>query len=150
MTKFLTLTFSRGMLSLEDAVKMHGHKGPWLVLGYRAGLRALELLKPEDEHDLTCKVRCPLKTPYTCSIDGIQVSTGCTLGKMNISVEEHDRIEFLFSNKKKKSLLELRVRECAVEKIKSYLSKEGMNFASNYVERADFAELFEEKVICDL
>lgn len=132
------------MLSLEDAVKMHGHRGPWLVLGYRAGLRALEILKPEDEHDLTCKVRCPLKKPYTCSIDGIQVSTGCTLGKMSIEVEEHIEIEFSFFSKKKNSHLRLRLKKGAFERIEGILRKEGMSSASDYVERAEFEELFEE------
>ncbi|MEM0203939.1 MAG: formylmethanofuran dehydrogenase subunit E family protein [Archaeoglobaceae archaeon] len=130
------------MLSLDDAVRMHGHKGPWLVLGYRAGLRALEVLKPEDEHDLVCTVKCPLRTPYTCSIDGIQASTGCTLGKMSIRIEENDAVEFVFSNKK--GLLRLRVRDHVLEKIKSILSSKGMSSASDYVERAEFNELFEE------
>lgn len=132
------------MLSLEEAVRMHGHKGPWLVLGYRAGLRALEILKPEDEHDLVCKVKCPLRTPYTCSIDGIQASTGCTLGKMSISVEEHDEIEFSFFSKRKNSSLNLKLRRHAFGNIKSILENEGIASASAYVERAEFGELFEE------
>ncbi len=134
------------MLSLEEAVKMHGHKGPWLVLGYKAGLRALELLKPENEHDLICVVRCPLRTPYTCSVDGIQASTGCTLGKMSIRVENSDTVEFTFFNKRKKSSLSLRLRESAREKIESILSSEGMISANSYVERAELSEIFEESL----
>lgn len=132
------------MLSLDDAVKMHGHKGPWLVLGYRAGLRALELLKPKDEHELFCIVKCPLRTPYTCSVDGIQASTGCTLGKMNISVEEHSSVEFLFLNKRRNSSLRLKVREDTLENVRRILSTEGLSSASAYVEKADLSELFEE------
>ncbi len=33
---------------------------------------------------LGADVRCPERTPYTCFLDGIQFSTGCTMGKGNI------------------------------------------------------------------
>jgi len=38
-----------------------------------------------------------LRPPDACVVDGIQVSTGCTLGKGNIEVEEGDGISALFS-----------------------------------------------------
>ncbi|MEM3445824.1 MAG: formylmethanofuran dehydrogenase subunit E family protein [Candidatus Korarchaeum sp.] len=135
------------MLSLEDAVRMHGHRGPWLVLGYRAGLRALELLRPEDEHELSCTIRCPVRTPYTCSVDGIQASTGCTTGKMSLRVEEHDDIEFLFLSRRKNLKLRLKLREGIRELIEEMSSREGLGSASAYVEGAELGELFEEAVM---
>jgi formylmethanofuran dehydrogenase subunit E len=68
---------------LDQAAAFHGHLGPWLALGLRAGLRARRVVSP-DPFCLTAFVRCPGRTPYTCFLDGIQFGSGCTLGKGNI------------------------------------------------------------------
>jgi formylmethanofuran dehydrogenase subunit E len=34
--------------------------------------------------DLRARVFCPAGTPYTCFVDGVQFSSGCTMGKGNI------------------------------------------------------------------
>ncbi|RDD53191.1 MAG: hypothetical protein BA066_05770 [Candidatus Korarchaeota archaeon NZ13-K] len=135
------------MISLEDAARMHGHRGPWLVLGYRAGLRALELLNPESEHDLLCVIRCPLRTPYTCSVDGVQASAGCTLGKMSVRIEEHDGVEFFFLNRRRNLKLLLRLRGGISEFLESMSSSEGIDSAAAWVEGAELADLFEETLI---
>jgi formylmethanofuran dehydrogenase subunit E len=41
------------------------------------------------------------KPPYSCIVDGIQVSTGCTIGNGNLTVKESSKIEILFKNKGK-------------------------------------------------
>jgi hypothetical protein len=64
----------------------HGHIGPYAVLGYRIGRRALGLLEAEKYFGMQVTVTAPKRTPYTCLIDGLQVSTGCTTGKGNIAV----------------------------------------------------------------
>jgi len=71
-------------LTLEDAAALHGHLGPFLVIGYRIGLHAVEKLKPKNEFCLEVIAHLPAKTPYTCMLDGLQCSTKCTLGKGNI------------------------------------------------------------------
>ncbi len=71
-------------LTLEDAAALHGHLGPFLVIGYRIGLHAVEKLKPKNEFCLEVTAYLPAKTPYTCMLDGLQCSTKCTLGKGNI------------------------------------------------------------------
>lgn len=68
---------------LQQAAIFHGHLGPWLALGLRAGLRARRLVSA-DPFRLCARVRCPNRTPYTCFLDGIQFGSGCTLGKGNI------------------------------------------------------------------
>jgi formylmethanofuran dehydrogenase subunit E len=69
---------------LACAARFHGHLGPWLALGLKAGLHARRKLRATP-FTLTAKVFCPSRTPYTCFIDGIQFGCGCTLGKGNIS-----------------------------------------------------------------
>ena len=77
---------------LEFAVKFHGHLGPYLVLGLRMGMAAIRILKPHGLHELSVKVWTKITPPESCLVDGIQVSSGCTLGKANTSVKDSRRI----------------------------------------------------------
>ncbi len=98
-------------LSLEEAGRFHGHLGPYLALGYLAGEMAVEELEPQSELDLFASVRLPLKRPETCFVDGVQCSTRCTLGKLNIEVIElQTGISARFLNVKTGRELEVRVR----------------------------------------
>ena len=60
------------MLSYEEAVRFHGHNGPFLAIGYRMGQFANESLSPQGISDISCVVKSPLRTPFTCVVDGIQ------------------------------------------------------------------------------
>jgi hypothetical protein len=42
------------------------------------------------DFDLAAHVHSPLEPPPSCLIDGVQLGSGCTLGKGNIRVSEHD------------------------------------------------------------
>jgi len=61
----------------------HGHRCPFMPLGYRMGLLALEALGVAREADHTLHVICELGEghPQTCLMDGIQAATGATFGK---------------------------------------------------------------------
>ncbi len=135
-------------LSLDEAAKLHGHKGPWLVLGYKAGLRANEVLKPNTEHDLFCRAYTPLKTPYTCALDGIQASTRCTLGKLSIEVvkSEVNEIKFVFLDKRTGRKLEVKLKEGVASLIEEMISKRGLSEAAKAIEDEEICELFEEKL----
>ena len=85
----------------------HGHVGPYAVLGYRIGQRAMSVLGAEKYFGMQVTVTGPKTTPYTCLIDGLQVSTGCTTGKGNIAVAADDpppgllfAIQFGFGNRR--------------------------------------------------
>jgi formylmethanofuran dehydrogenase subunit E len=82
--------------SLAAAARFHGHLGPWLALGLKAGLRARRELGASP-FELTACVFCPARTPYSCFIDGVQVGSGCTLGKGNVRHVRASacRVEFL-------------------------------------------------------
>jgi len=98
------------ILSLDDAAAFHGHLGPFLVLGYRLGAYAVKLLKPRDEFDLNAFVYIPLKTPFSCILDGIQCATKCTLGKWNIQWIDSDdfRIEFICKSTGQKIIMKIK------------------------------------------
>ncbi|MGA9753377.1 MAG: FmdE family protein [Acidobacteriota bacterium] len=65
------------------AFQFHGHKCPFMPLGYRMGILAIEKLGVEREKDHALHVVCELGEghPQTCLMDGIQIATGATFGK---------------------------------------------------------------------
>lgn len=125
------------MLTLEEASRFHGHLGPFLVLGYRAGSYAMKKLNPSNYKEIRCTVYTPLRTPYTCFIDGIQSSTFCTLGKMNIDLRDSKTVEVVFYCKEKQ--LKIKVKENMVERFVNITLEEG----SKEAEELEFSSLFE-------
>jgi len=74
---------------LSESEKFHGHLGPFLVIGVKAGLVGLrEFEKKRGERDLFVRVFCRNSTPFSCVLDGLQFSTGCTSGNKRLSFEE--------------------------------------------------------------
>jgi len=65
------------------AFEFHGHRCPFMPLGYRMGLLALNAMGVVREMDHTLHVICELGEghPQTCLMDGIQAATGATYGK---------------------------------------------------------------------
>ena len=107
---------------LWRAIEFHGHKGPFLIVGLRMGLAALRLLDAEGWFDLRCRVCLRPEPPDSCVIDGIQVSTGCTMGKCNIEVVEREGVSAEFSTEM--GLLRLRLKKKFLERIHEALGDE--------------------------
>jgi len=105
-------------LTFRDAGVFHGHMGPFLALGYAAGRIAVLALKPESEFDLLAEIYIPLKRPYSCVIDGVQCSTKCTLGKLNLKVHAvNEIISFIFRNVKRGNSIRLKVRDYVIRRL---------------------------------
>ena len=86
---------------LEGAVKFHGHFGPFLILGLRAGLLGVDYLG-KDYFEMRAKVETVLHPPRSCFIDGIQFASGCTTGKDNLEthVSNDVSVEFVRGERK--------------------------------------------------
>lgn len=93
---------------IKTGVDFHGHLGPFLVVGIKMGNFALKKLKSTGYKDLKVEVETGTTPPVSCLIDGIQVSTGCTLGKGNISVKNRKKAKAIFSKGEKKFEVQLR------------------------------------------
>jgi len=67
----------------EWAFEFHGHRCPFMPLGYRMGLLALDKLGIEREKDHALHVFLEIGEghPQICMGDGIQVATGATFAK---------------------------------------------------------------------
>jgi len=68
----------------EWAFEFHGHQCPFMPLGYRMGRLAMEQLGVEREKDHGFFVFPEIGEghPQACMMDGIQVATGATYGKL--------------------------------------------------------------------
>lgn len=71
------------MLPPEWAFEFHGHRCPFMPLGYRMGLLALEKLgvPREKDHSLHVFLEIGEGHPQTCMGDGVQAATGATFAK---------------------------------------------------------------------
>jgi len=107
---------------LERAIEFHGHGGPFMVIGLRMGLLALKRLDAGGWFDLRCVVSLRWGPPDSCVIDGIQSSTGCTMGKHNIEIDEREGISASFYNSDENFRITLKKE--SLEKIRDTLVKE--------------------------
>ena len=70
---------------LIELARFHGHLGPYIVLGYRMGRYALSR-SGDDPFTIYARVYCSGTPPQSCLADGVQIGSGCTLGKGNIEL----------------------------------------------------------------
>lgn len=75
--------------ALDAVARIHGAPGPWAVLGYRMAERALsDLHLPKGSFALSITHRTPKKVQFACIADGAAASSGASVGKLNLSIEE--------------------------------------------------------------
>ena len=80
---------------MAGAIKFHGHLGPFLVLGLKAGLAGVDYLG-KDYFKVYANVETAGRPPRSCFIDGIQFSSGCTTGKANLETKVGDNVSVEF------------------------------------------------------
>ncbi len=93
---------------LALGVRFHGHLGPFLVAGLRMGSLALRLLKHPGYHGIRATVETGSDPPLSCLADGIQVASGCTVGKGNLKVVDQGRPRVRFRTGDRELVVELR------------------------------------------
>lgn len=127
---------------LRWAIRFHGHLGPFLVLGVKAGLRAVEVLG-WNPLKMRAIIYLKRRNPYTCFLDGVQFSTGCTLGKGNIEVFDGDGIRALFRVDRRG--VELEVRKEVLDEVEGAV--DGPEEIALRLLSRNIRELFAEKPI---
>lgn len=125
---------------IERGTEFHGHLGPFLVLGIRMGLLALKDLGSSGHKEIDARVKTGTTPPISCIVDGIQISTGCTMGKGNIVTEDLGMAEATFSADGKS--LTLRIKDQVMEEIRSGKHPSLEDFAWEISRRSD-GELFD-------
>ncbi|MEM2210968.1 MAG: formylmethanofuran dehydrogenase subunit E family protein [Nitrososphaerales archaeon] len=102
---------------LIGAKNFHGHLGPFIVLGMRIGLSGLRLLNlSKGDNKLHIVANLNYKTPISCILDGLQLTSGCTLGNTRLTIKESEEISVRFIIKGKDAL-EIKVNPLIIKKL---------------------------------
>jgi len=73
---------------VREAADFHGHLGPFLVIGVRMGLIGLREIKTtRGDPKLQATTIVKRSVPFSCAIDGIQVTTQCTVGNGRLKLK---------------------------------------------------------------
>jgi formylmethanofuran dehydrogenase subunit E len=85
------------------AFEFHGHRCPFMPIGYRMGRLAMEHLKVEREKDHGFFVFPEIGEghPQACMVDGMQVATGATYGKLLVAKTFYGKLAATFFHPQK-------------------------------------------------
>jgi pyrimidine-specific ribonucleoside hydrolase len=117
--------------------ELHRHLGMWSIIGAKMGIRAREVLAaPFDELEVI--TFCGFQPPFSCTNDGIQVSTGASLGRATISNTHLGEPEALFIYYDKRLLLRVKSQvKKEIGKVIKELSKQHGFQSPTYFEELD-------------
>ena len=122
---------------ITEAVKFHGHLGPYLLLGILAGEFALKKLRAEKYFGIEVKVYGANRKPKSCLIDGLQLSTGATYGKGNICRIADNKIKILILNLKNRKKIILKLKKDLIDRLDNLKGhKESELFAMEIIKLA--------------
>ncbi len=127
---------------IERGTLLHGHLGPFLVVGIRMGLLALELLDSDGYFGLCADSEAGSTTPLSCLNDGVQIGSGCTVGKGNLTVTNGGLPKVRFATDDGRSI-QIEVRP---EIVRDFGAME-IRKASTWVRERPREELFTWKIL---
>ena len=98
---------------VEYARKLHGHVGPYLVIGLKMGAAAKAALNVPniEQMHLKADVNVPLQPPTSCLLDGIQVSTSCTVGNQRLQFKNAKTIRAVFKTEKSAKTVKITLKQ---------------------------------------
>ncbi len=126
---------------LKQIERFHGHLGPYVVLGYKMGEIANQMLG-SCPFSKNVVVWTGMKPPVSCIIDGIQMSSGCTLGKGNISVNSDGIPKARFSNSDGK-YVEIALKTSVKHEIDNTVTEKNMTSFSKQLFQRSNQKLFD-------
>ena len=116
--------------------ELHRHLGMWSIIGAKMGIRAREFLEaPFDQLEVVSL--CGYKPPFSCTNDGIQVSTGASLGRGTITNTHIGKPEAVFIYRNGRVLI--RVKPEVMKQISSVIKELSQRFG--FQSRLYFKEL---------
>ena len=118
------------VLEIRNAEKLHGHLGPFLVIGVRIGSLAKRILNTStrESNELRVTAKLPFLTPFSCILDGIQATTQCTVGNQKLKVENMQaQIIMYFEQQDSDKALKIRVNPKIIGELKNKYSKGASN-----------------------
>ena len=127
--------------TLKQIERFHGHLGPYAIIGYKMGEIANKTLG-SDPFSKKAVVWTGTTPPLSCIIAGLQMSSGCTLGKGNILVHQEGFPKVQFTNNDGKKI-EITLKPAIKQEIDTTVTEENIvSFSEKFYQRAD-QELFD-------
>ena len=130
---------------LMDALKFHGHKCWASVAGVRVGLAALRQLGVERSGgtQLFGIVEIGEDHGGMCFADGIQYTTGCTLGKGNIRKEPLGKLAFTLIDKDTNRAVRIAFRPTLQKRISdtAFMQKRAAGYQANEIPEEEQMEV---------
>ena len=111
---------------LRKAEEFHGHLGPFLVLGVRMGLIGVRELGAKGNKELRVTAMVKDSPPFSCVIDGIQVTTKCTIGNKKLRLRSSSGIEAKFELPSREQVT-VAVNPASFDKLKNELLAENVS-----------------------
>ena len=114
---------------VKGAVAFHGHLGPFLVVGVRMGLIGLRELKTSgsDFHLQSIAILQPTP-PFSCVIDGIQVTTHCTVGNGKLKLQDKPGIISAVFKAKNEKQITVTLKPTKYEELKKGLPPDRQSY----------------------
>lgn len=105
------------MSTYKACAEFHGHECLGLAIGVRQALHAMEVLETTraDDEELIAVVETD-----ACGVDGIQVLTGCTLGKGNLIYKDTGKQALTFADRKTGQAVRLILKAGALKEDKNF------------------------------
>ncbi len=125
----------------------HGHLGPYVVLGYRMGRLALEATGSTGHFGISADVYSILAPPPSCLVDGVQLGSGCTLGKRNIAVHETDGPAYAVFTTSDGVRIRIALRAGVPDLVGRLIEESGVEAAGRELLGMKIEELFETKTM---
>ena len=128
-----------------EAVRLHGHLGPFLIIGARMGHIAKNLLNSHAKGGviLHAILRIPMVVPFSCAIDGVQVTTRCTVGNQRLSLKNwRGGVRGSFTIGGSDKVVDVHVRRRVIE----HLKKRMLEGAANEELAEEILQLPEDKL----
>jgi formylmethanofuran dehydrogenase subunit E len=116
---------------LKQAESFHGHLGPFLVIGVRIGLVGKRRIDESSLGSAKVKASLPLRVPFSCVVDGIQVSTQCTIGNQRLSLENSEDICIDFHDTGSSKAVSVSLRKSILKRLTHQLA--GKSLAASAV-----------------
>jgi len=132
-------------LDWEAVRGFHGHLGPWLTFGMRAGLLGMERTGARRFFGVRVEVECPDRPPVSCLLDGLQLTTGATYGKRNLVAATSESVRVRVTNTETGDALDLRPRAGLAEEFRARMEAESDEPVSRWVWGLPAGELFVEE-----
>ncbi len=136
----------------QDTFNFHGHKCWASAVGVKAALKAMEALgvkRAKNADELHCIIEIGDNHGAQCFADGVQYTTGCTLGKYSIEKTGWGKLAFTLIDKKKQKSVRVSYKPTRHKAIaqSAFMAKKSQGTKPSEIPENDVYEML--KIIID-